>query len=136
MSLHDAAAEALAAGCNIRGAILELHAALAASRCSNGYEQKIVSDLMDERFETAIIPAQMSNLHKAATEFAEAFQTSAGDIDDKLEALLDVLEEKEMQHYQCNYCGFEGEHMHSCTTYIETLKVFAEYQANPDSIAL
>ena len=108
------------------------------------------------------------NLHKAASEFAEAFQTSAGDIDAKLEALLDVLEDKEMQpvawidideeyvifekpvgstadeylplythharnltddemqHYQCNYCGFEGKYMHGCKEYIKTLKVFKE----------
>ena len=65
------------------------------------------------------------NLHQAASEFAEAFQTSAGDIDAKLEALLDVLE-GEMQHYSCQYCGFEGEYMHSCKEYIKTLKIYKE----------
>ena len=68
----------------------------------------------------------MSNLHKAAAEFAEAFQTSAADIDAKLEALLDVLEGEKMQHYICQYCGFSGEYMHSCAEYIKTLKVFKE----------
>ena len=68
----------------------------------------------------------MSSLRKAALEFAEAFQTSAGDIDDKLEALLDVLQNKEMQHYQCNYCGFSGEYNHSCQEYFKTLKMFKE----------
>ena len=66
------------------------------------------------------------SLHQAAAEFAEAFQTSAGDIDAKLEVLLDVLEEKEMRHYNCGYCGFSGKYMHGCVDYFKTLKMFKE----------
>ena len=47
----------------------------------------------------------MDKLHKAASEFAEAFQTSAGDIDAKLEALLDVLEEKDDESVADRICN-------------------------------
>ena len=34
-----------------------------------------------------------------------------------------VLQNKEMQHYECCYCGFSGEYNHSCQEYFKTLKI-------------
>ena len=28
--------------------------------------------------------------------------------------------------YQCNYCGFTGEYMHDCKTYLESIKLYVE----------